>query len=453
MEAIQKIPAGTSLRASSISEHMRFLFALIALLVVAPLTGCAPAATDPVAAEDAVGPPIPLAETVLYELYVRSFTEEGTFEAIIPRLAGLRELGVTTIWLMPIHPVGEIERKGTLGSPYSIVDYRAINPEFGDMDIFRRLLAAVHDHDMTLILDLVANHTAWDHAWVTEHPEWYVRGDDGEITHPPGTDWVDVAQLDFDNYDLRAAMRAEMRFWVEEVGIDGYRADVAELVPDDFWEEAIAELRSIRPVLMLAEGHDVRLHGVGFDLTYSWDSYHGLKSVWQGGSADSLLALIERELEVYPENARLRFTTNHDETAWDDTPIALFDGPDGARAAAVIAMTLPGVPLIYNGQEVGDTQRLPLFERVPIQWDADPELRVFYRELLDRRAASRALREGTFQSIDHDHSDDVVAFRRVAGDESVTVVVNVRPEPREVDLPIHGPLSLDAYEWLLIEAQ
>lgn len=422
----------------------------VLLITLLALPACSPPATV-VTENEARNLPAPLTETVLYELYVRSFTPEGTFRAIIPRLAELRSLGVTTIWLMPIHPVGEIERKGTLGSPYSIVDYRAINPEFGTMEDFQALLEAVHAEGMHLILDLVANHTAWDHRWVTENPDWYLTDDEGTITHPPGTDWYDVAALDFSRPEVRAAMLDEMRFWVEEVGIDGYRADVAELVPEDFWTEAIAELRAIRPVLMLAEGHVPSLHEAGFDLTYSWDSYHAMKLVWQGAPADTLAQIASREEAAYPPNGRLRFTTNHDETAWDASPLELFDGTAGAQAAAVIVATLPGVPLIYNGQEVGDPQQLPLFEQVAIDWDADPQMRAFYEDLLARRAASRALQRGAFEPIDHELGRDVLAFRRVAGDAVATVVVNVRNAAAVVEVPGLDPLALEPYGWRILE--
>jgi glycosidase len=428
-------------------RHALFLSALLALAACGP----APAvSTDQAPAGE---PPIPLAETVLYELYVRSFSPEGTFAGVVPRLGELEALGVTTIWLMPIHPVGEERRKGELGSPYSIADYRAVNPEFGTMEDFRRLLAAVQDRGMYLILDLVANHTAWDHPWVQAHPEWYLRDENGDITHPPGTDWTDVAALDYDNPEVRAAMLAEMRFWVAEVGIDGFRADVAELVPNDFWEEAIRELRAIRPLFMLAEGHVPELHASGFDVTYAWSSYHALKSIWNGARADTVVAIVEDELARYPLNGRLRFTTNHDETAWDDTPLALFGGRLGAQAAAVVAATLPGVPLIYNGQEVGDTQRLPLFEQVPIQWDRDPEMRAFYEDLFARRAASRALREGAFNRVAHDAGADVVAFRRSAEGEEVTVIVNVRERPVTVTLEGRDSMELDAYGWRITEQE
>lgn len=423
---------------------MRRLLLLLLLAVAA--AGCVePPVTDAARVHEA--PPLPLGETVIYELYVRSFTPEGTFQAIIPRLAELRDLGITHIWLMPIHPIGEKNRKGTLGSPYSVADYREVNPEFGTLADFRDLVRAVHDHGMFIMLDLVANHTAWDHPWVTAHPDWYVKGEDGQITHPPGTDWTDVAQLDFGHPEVRAAMRAVMRYWVEEEGVDGFRADVAELVPYDFWEAAIAELRGIKPVLMLAEGHDRRLHDAGFDLTYSWTTYHPLKEVWRGGPADTLHALVQYELAHYPLNGRLRFTTNHDETAWDATPLELFGGTRGAQAAAVIVTTLPGVPLIYNGQEVGDPQRLPLFERLPIDWGADPAMREFYVYLLSRRAASDALRFGTYEPLAHDRPEDVFAFRRISRTDTSSVIVNTRDRALEVTFSDGSPLQLQPFEW------
>lgn len=417
------------------------------LLLPLWLIACQSPPADPAATANLGRLAMPLGETVIYELYPRSFSETGDFRGITPRLDELRELGITHIWLMPIHPIGETARKGTLGSPYSIADYRAINPEFGTISDFRDLVEAIHARGMFVMLDLVANHTAWDHAWVIEHPEWYVTDDAGRVTHPPGTDWTDVAQLDFSVPEVRDAMRGIMRFWVEEFGVDGYRADVAELVPQDFWEEAIAELRGIRPVLMLAEGHDPRLHDAGFDLTYSWTTYHAMKEVWRGVAADTLNALVSQEMGDFPLSGRLRFTTNHDETAWDDTPLVLFGGPDGARAAAVIAATMPGVPLIYNGQEVGDPQRLPLFERVPIDWEADTEMRSFYRDLLARRRASLALREGRHEALDHDRPMDVLAYRRVAAGDTASVVVNTRSVPVEVNMADGRRLHLGPYGW------
>ena len=430
---------------------MRALVLSVSAVVLLALAGCTrPADPVPVAvtAVDAAPSPAWTEAPVIYELYVRSFTPEGTFRAIIPRLDELKELGATVLWLMPIHPVGEARRKGTLGSPYAIRDYKDVNPRFGTMEDFQALVDAVHARDMRIVIDLVANHTAWDNAWVEAHPEWYTTDSTGVVTHPPGTDWTDVADLNYDDPDLRAAMRDAMRFWVEEVGIDGYRCDVADLVPMDFWAEAIAELRTIKPVLMLAEGGNPELYAAGFDLTYAWGTYSALKSIWDGAPADTLFAVLADEAARYPAGTdRMRFTTNHDETAWDDTPLVLFGGTDGAQAAAVIAATLPGAFLVYNGQEVGDTQRLPLFEQVSIQWDTDPAMRAFYDDLLDRRAAHRALREGAVEPIPHEASADVVAYYRVAGADSAFVAVNVRDRAVTMSLPGAGSVTLPPFGW------
>ena len=281
---------------------------------------------------------------------------------------------------MPIHPYGVERKKGTLGSPYAVQDYFDVNPDFGTKDDFQDLVDAVHAEGMHIIIDLVANHTAWDNAWLAEHPAWYTQDSTGTITHPEGTDWTDVADLNYDNPDVRKAMKQVMKYWVEAFGIDGYRCDVAEQVPLDFWKDAIAEVRRIRPVMMLAEGEDPALHRAGFDLTYAWQLYGALKDVWNGAPASDFVDVLEEQEQAFPQDAlRLRFTTNHDETAWDAPPPVLFGGLDGARAASVLMTTIRGVPLLYNGQEVGVDEPLPLFEKQPISWDQNPELRGLLR--------------------------------------------------------------------------
>lgn len=419
---------------------------LLAFVLCFLLAACADTADAPVSEPDVV-----LAETndtdpVIYEVFVRSFTPEGTFSAMIPRLDGLKELGVDVLWLMPIHPVGEARKKGTLGSPYAIRDYEAVNPRFGTMDEFQTLVDEVHARDMRLIIDWVANHTAWDNAWLAERPEWYTTDEAGAVIHPEGTDWTDVADLNYDEPGVRTAMRDAMRFWVEEVGIDGYRCDVADLVPMDFWRDAIAELESVKPVLMLAEGSDPELHDVGFDLNYAWDTYAAMKAIWRGAPADTLFTVLDAEREKYGDHARMRFTTNHDETAWDDTPLSLFGGTAGAQAAAVVAATLPGAFLVYNGQEVGDPQRIPLFEKTTVAWDTDPTMRAFYDDLLGLRASSPGLRGGRIEPIEHDAMADVIAYRRSTGESLETVIVNVRDRP--IAVTIAGEQAeLQPYEW------
>ncbi|MEM1125842.1 MAG: alpha-amylase family glycosyl hydrolase [Bacteroidota bacterium] len=406
------------------------------LLLTLSVIGCEPGATpatnpEPTAVQD---PPAWLDGTVIYELFVPDFTEEGTFQAIIPRLPELRALGVNTIWLMPIHPIGEVGRKGVLGSPYAIRDYYAVNPEYGTEDDFRALVEATHAADMRLIIDFVANHTAPDNAWVADHPTWYTQDAEGNPIVPAGTDWTDTRELNYDNPALRAEMINVLRHWVETYNIDGYRCDVAGLVPSSFWAEAIDSLRAVKPVLMLAEHGEVDIHEVGFDLTYGWPEYSALKEVWTGAPVSAFTEVVHDVDAALPAGTgRLRFTTNHDETAWDAPPPALFGGQEGARAAYVLMASLPGVPLVYNGQEVGIEATVPFFEQTPYDWSVRPEVQAFYAQYLEVHAQSNALRRGALTLLPG--SEDVVLFERTVDAERVVVAVNVRDAPSRVTVP------------------
>jgi glycosidase len=373
-----------------------------------------------------------VARTALYEVFVRDFSPGGDFRGVTAGLDRIAATGAEVVWLMPIHPIGVVERKGPLGSPYSIRDYRAVNPDFGTADDFRALVEAVHARGMKLILDWVPNHTAWDHAWVERHPEFYTRDSTGAMTVPRDnegklTDWTDVVELDYANPGLRRAMIADMRFWLEEFGVDGFRVDVAGMVPDAFWREAVPELRAAGASLLLAEWGEPKMHALGFDLTYAWDSYHRLKAVWRGEPASAFAAAEVAELAGMPAGGlRLRFSTNHDETAWDQPPVALFGGPAGARAAFVATALLPGPPLLYNGQEVESPQRLGLFVREPVAWDTPggEEARAFYRRVVDL-ARSEPFASGDFAAVEVDAAGDVIAYRR----GSALVLVNARDRP------------------------
>lgn len=389
------------------------------------------------------------ARTSLYEVFVRDFSPEGTFQGLIERLDRIEAAGAEVVWLMPIHPIGEIERKGPLGSPYSVTDYRAINPAMGTADDLRALVRAVHDRGMKLIMDWVPNHTAWDHRWVEEHPAYYARDESGSMTHPRDehgnlTDWTDVAELDYGNPALCQAMIDEMRYWLEEFGIDGFRVDVAGMVPDDFWREAIPRLREAGATLLLAEWGDVRMHDLGFDLTYPWGSYHRLKETWRGEPAADFVTAEIQELADMPDGGyRMRFTTNHDETAWDEPPVTLFGGPAGARAAFVAMALLPGPPLLYNGQEVESPQVLGLFVQEPIDWDQpDAEAaRAFYRHVIGLVRGHDDLATGELAGVETDAPADVIAYRR----GGIVVLVNTRDSARDVavqDLDLAGATDL-----------
>ncbi len=426
----------------------RFLPLVTSLLLVFAIACDAPFPDDEVIDLGDIPEHTPewVTDASVYEIYVRDFTDEGTFEAMIPRLDELQELGINTLWLMPIHPIGEEERKGTYGSPYSVLDFYAINPDYGDEDSFRQLVEEVHERDMKIILDLVANHTAWDNAWADDNPDWYVQDDDGDFVIPH-EDWTDVIELDYDNDEVREEMTRVMQYWVEEFNIDGYRADVAELVPGDFWADAIPAVREINEeVMMLAEGDDPGLYEYGFDLTYSWEPYRKLIEVYEDEEPVADFASVvedERSEHPYPD-MRFRFTTNHDETAWDAPPVELFDSIEGSKAAAASLLLLPGVPMLYNGQEVGVDETLDFFEDNTIDWDANPELREWYANLLNTRNEHEALRRGAMTWLSPGEQDAVI-FSRETDDQAIFVMANVRNRNTVYRLPtfLHGAVFND----------
>jgi glycosidase len=383
-----------------------------------------------------------VSRSALYEVFVRSFSSTGDLRGVLRGLDRIQSTGADVVWLMPIHPVGERNRKGPLGSPYSVRDYRAINPAFGTPSDFRALVRGVHARGMRIIIDWVPNHTAWDHVWVTERPDFYLRDERGELTVPRNergepTDWTDVAQLDYRNPALRREMIAAMRYWLEEYGLDGFRVDVAGFVPDDFWAEATAALRAsvARPILLLAEWGDRKMHRLGFDLSYAWDMYGTLKEVWRGEPARVFVERAVADADSMPPGGmRLRFTTNHDETAWDNPPLLIFGRRAGARAAFVAAALLPGRPLLYNGQDVESSQKLRLFYRDPLVW-AQPgaaEARSFYRRVVALSRHDSAFVAGAFRDVETSAEDHVIAYMR--GD--ALVLVNTRP--RTVGLRVTG---------------
>ena len=373
-----------------------------------------------------------VARSALYEVFVRDFSPSGDLRGVTQGLDRIQAVGANVLWLMPIYPIGVKNRKDPLGSPYSVRDYRAIDSAYGTAADFRALVAAVHARGMKLILDWVPNHTAWDNAWIHDHPEFYARNERGEMTVPRDdhgklTDWTDVAQLDYRNQALRGEMISTMRSWLEQFGIDGFRVDVAGFVPDDFWREAVPALRAAagRPILLLAEWGDRKMHRLGFDLTYAWDSYSRLKAVWKGAPAAGFVQGEQADMAAMPPGGmRMRFTTNHDETAWDNPPVTLFGGAAGARAAFVAMALLPGRPLIYNGQGEESPQKLGLFVRDPVAW-AQPHARealAFYRRVLELSRSDSAFIAGGLREVETSAAEAVIAYRR----GGALVLVNAR---------------------------
>lgn len=363
-------------------------------------------------------------EACIYSVYLRSFSKEGTFAGLERRVPELKQMGVTVLWLLPIHPIGKKHRKGRLGSPYSVQDYYAVNPEFGTLADFKRLLATVHKHGMKLIIDLVANHTSWDSKLMQEHPEWFTRDERGNIVSP-NSDWTDVADLDYSKPGLRRYMIDMMKWWVNDVGIDGFRCDVAELVPTDFWEQARRELEAIKPVMMLSEGSIPEHHAFAFDVTYSWNVYDALDVLLKGKRPVSLLdQILDIERLQFPVGAlRMRFASNHDKNAWDAPAVTKF-GLDGAKLAGVLVGTLPGVPMLYTGDEVANDRRLDLFDKVDVDWSRPREVGEVYSSIFHLRKRHKALTEGNMIRLEAKETKNVYAFARVAGEDVVLVVLN-----------------------------
>ena len=382
-----------------------------------------------------------IARSAIYEVNVRDFATTGTLRGVTDGLDRIAAVGANVVWLMPIYPVGVQNRKGLLGSPYAVRNYNAIDSAFGTAADFRALVQAVHARGMKLILDWVPDHTAWDNVWVSEHPDFYIHDERGDLTVPRDpqgkpTDWADVVQLDYRNPALRRAMIAAMRYWLDQFDIDGFRVDATGFVTDDFWREAVPALRSgvRRPILLLAEWGDLKMHRLGFDLSYPWDSYGRLKTVWRGEPASTFVQHELADLQAMPPGGmRLRFTTNHDETAWDNPPVTLFGGSGGARAAYVAMALLPGRPLIYDGQEVESPQKLGLFVREPVAWDQPgaAAARAFYRRVLQLARTDSAFTAGDLREAHTSAPEDVIAYRRSAA----LVLVNARSHPVRAAVP------------------
>ncbi|MGD8747245.1 MAG: alpha-amylase family glycosyl hydrolase [Balneolaceae bacterium] len=362
----------------------------------------------------------------IYEVNIRQYTSEGTFKALQQQLPRLKSMGVKILWLMPINPIGEKNRKGPLGSYYSVKDYRGINPHFGTMKEFKALVKAAHGQDMKIIIDWVANHTAWDHVWTKEHPDWYKKDEDGNFK-PPVADWSDVIWLDYDNQEMRNAMIDAMKFWVTETNIDGFRCDVAHMVPTDFWDHARKELEKIKPVFMLAESEIPEQQKNAFDMTYAWQFHHLMTDIQKGKKSLSDIDhyMAEEDTEFAPNDYRMYFTTNHDENSWQGSDRDMFG--KNFKNFAVLAATIDGMPLIYSGQESGLDYQLAFFKKDTIKWD-DYRYQDFYSKLLHLKEENPALWNGKaggdFQRVRTSPSKNIYAFRRIKGDREVFVLLN-----------------------------
>lgn len=368
-------------------------------------------------------------DMVMYEVNLRAFPG-GNIQGVIGKLDHISDLGVNVIWLMPIHPIGSIK---SVNSPYSVEDYKEVNPEFGNLEDMRTLVEEAHARGMAVILDWVANHTAWDNDWI-DNKAWYTQDVRGQITIPAGTNWQDVADLNFSNSSMRMAMISAMKYWVLAGNVDGFRCDAADFVPKSFWEEAIIALKAIpnRKLIYLAEGAREDHFDAGFEMNYSWDFYTTLKNVYNGQSAATIFTTNTSEYSEIPAGGhKLRFTTNHDESAWDATPVSLFGGLEGSVSAFVIAAYLNGVPLIYGSQEIGVANTIPFFSNTTLTWTQNRHILQAYQALMEYFTGSESLKYGAMTTYG---ATNVVAFKK-QGLNEVLVLVNVRNSDQSWTVP------------------
>ena len=371
----------------------------------------------------------------IYEVNVRQYSNEGTFKAFDKHLPRLKELGADILWFMPINPIGGKNRKGTLGSYYSVKNYKEINPEFGSLDEFKSMVNLVHKMGMYVIIDWVANHTSWDNPWIEEHPDFYSTDSTGNIISP-NLDWTDVADLNYENKELWSEMIDALKFWVEECDIDGYRCDVAGIVPIEFWIEARTELEKIKNIFMLAEWDTPEIH-LAFDMSYDWDLHKTLNKIATGEkTVQDLINLLEKDEQLYPVNAfRMQFTSNHDENSWNGTVFERLG--DGAEACAVLTCLIPDMPLIYTGQEAGNTKRLSFFEKDPVEWKSYKLFNI-YSKLFQLKKTNKALyngdRGGQIIFITSSNKENIFAFSRSSGANKILAVFNLSKNTIEFDL-------------------
>ena len=370
-------------------------------------------------------------DVIMYEVNPLVFAREGAFNVIANRLDSIRALNVNVMWFMPIYEQG-VEK--AYNSPYCIKNYKAINQTYGSLDDFKRLVNLCHEKGMSVIMDWVANHTSWDNVWMEEHPDWYTHDEEGNIIWPPTTNWKDVADLNFDNAEMRLAMIDAMKYWVNEVDIDGFRCDAADFVPFDFWKQAVDSMRAMpKPLLMLAEGKRADHFDAGFDMNYSWDYMNANRDVFQrDSSAVKLFVTDYMEYDTIPQGkVKLRFITNHDEAA-AHSPVEEYGSVRASIAAFVETIFIHGGALLYASQEVAYPERLNFFHWNPINWMANPEVYNEYKAILQLYNKYGALKWGQLVGYP---SADVMVFEKKYEKQDFLILVNVRDHESQAVIP------------------
>lgn len=371
-------------------------------------------------------------DAVIYQIWERAYSQKGDFNGITNDLDRIKDLGVDVLWLMPVHPIGQLKKKGSIGSPYAVRDYYGVNPDYGTPADLKRLVSEAHRRGLKVIIDVVVNHTSWDNKLITEHSEFYKKNDKGEII-PPVPDWADVAGLDYDKPAVRKYIIDNLKSWIRDYDLDGFRCDVALFIPTDFWDQARAEVDKVKAdTVWLAEAEKPDLLVKAFDVDYSWNLHSTLTEVLQGVKpASAMRKLWEEQVGIFPKRSiRMRFSDDHDERR----AIVRF-GEKGALAAQTLAFTLDGVPLIYNGMEVGDAAESgapALFERLPIFWqiaERRPEFPRYYKSMIALRKSSVALRRGDVTWLRNSDENRVVTFSRRSGTDELLIAVNMTNAP------------------------
>ena len=363
----------------------------------------------------------------IYEVNIRQYTNEGTFNAFSKHLPRLKKLGVDILWLMPIHPIGEKNRKGEKGSYYAIKDYKAINPEFGSLDDLKKLVKKAHNMGMYVILDWVANHSAWDNPLTKSNPEWYTKDHHGNFQPTPWWDWSDIIDFDYHQPAMRKYMTETLKYWIIEADIDGYRADVAGFIPTDFWDNVRTELDAIKPVFMLAEWDARDLHKKAFDMSYAWDLHDVLTKLNKGDAdASSVYHHFAHFLNAWPDNAiKMNFVDNHDKNSWEQSMFERF-GPY-LSASIVLTATAEGMPLLYSGQEAGLDRSLSFFDKDEIQWQQHP-VGDLYKQLFALKHQNKALWNGNWGGkmlpVPNTNPKAIFSFVREKDNDKVFVVIN-----------------------------
>lgn len=376
-------------------------------------------------------------KSTIYEVNIRQYTPEGTIKAFEKHLPRLKKMGVDILWLMPIFPISEKYRKGNLGSYYAVANYKKINPEFGTEEDLHHLIELAHKDSMLVILDWVANHTGWDNPWITKHPDWYTHDTTGQIISPV-PDWTDVADLNYDNKDMRNEMLNSMKYWLTDFDVDGFRCDVAMMVPADFWDSTRIELDKVKPVFMLAEAEQADLMQNAFDMNYAWNFHHIMNEIAKGKqNAGSLRKYFENDKKIYPQKIyRMTFTSNHDENSWNGTVYERM--PHNFKTFAALSFVVPGMPLIYSGQEAGLNKRLKFFDKDTINW-TNLEMQNFYTKLIKLKKENQALWNGEAGSpanfINTSNPKQILSFMRIKNNNQILIITNLSDKKAKFQYP------------------